>query len=77
MLLRSDRRAWKQGPFGRFGNDPELLLSSSQGYCQSRSLFGDVVLATRQLRPVSYYFKKGSESKYMRFGFIGQEVDTA
>ena len=25
----------------------------------------------RQLRPVSYYFKQGSESKYMRFGFIG------
>ena len=28
----------------------------------------------RQLRPVSYYFKKGSESKYMRFGFIGREL---
>jgi len=30
----------------------------------------------RQLRPVSYYFKKGSESKYMRFGFIADELES-
>jgi len=30
----------------------------------------------RQLRPVSYSFKKGAESKYMRFGFIADELET-
>ncbi|CAE7256702.1 unnamed protein product [Symbiodinium natans] len=30
----------------------------------------------RQLRPVSYHFKAGSESKYMRFGFIADELET-
>jgi len=30
----------------------------------------------RQLRPVSYSFKKSSESKYMRFGFIADEVES-
>jgi len=30
----------------------------------------------RQLRPVSYSFKKGPESKYMRFGFIADELET-
>ncbi|CAE7363335.1 unnamed protein product, partial [Symbiodinium pilosum] len=30
----------------------------------------------RQLRPVSYYFKKGSESKYMRFGFIADDLES-
>jgi len=30
----------------------------------------------RQLRPVSYFFKKGPESKYMRFGFIADELET-
>lgn len=30
----------------------------------------------RQLRPVSYYFKQGSESKYMRFGFIADELES-
>lgn len=30
----------------------------------------------RQLRPVSYYFKTGVESKYMRFGFIADELET-
>lgn len=30
----------------------------------------------RQLRPVSYSFKKGAESKYMRFGFLADELET-
>jgi len=30
----------------------------------------------RQLRPVSYHFKKGAESKYMRFGFIADELES-
>merc|ERR1712107_90406 len=29
----------------------------------------------RQLRPVSYSFRKGTESKYMRFGFIADELE--
>jgi len=29
----------------------------------------------RQLRPVSYNFRKGSESKFMRFGFIADEME--
>jgi len=29
----------------------------------------------RQLRPVSYNFKKGMEAKFMRFGFIADEVE--
>lgn len=29
----------------------------------------------RQLRPVSYYFKKGSDAKNMRFGFIADEME--
>jgi len=30
----------------------------------------------RQLRPVSYSFRKGAESKYMRFGFIADELES-
>jgi hypothetical protein len=30
----------------------------------------------RQLRPVSYSFRKGMDSKFMRFGFIADELDT-
>jgi len=29
----------------------------------------------RQLRPVSYHFKKGSDAKNMRFGFIADEME--
>jgi len=29
----------------------------------------------RQLRPVSYNFKKGGEAKYLRFGFIADEME--
>lgn len=39
-------------------------------------LRGDSALwMLRQLRPVSYSFKKGAESKYMRFGFIADELE--
>jgi hypothetical protein len=30
----------------------------------------------RQLRPVSYSFRSGAESKYMRFGFIADELES-
>jgi len=30
----------------------------------------------RQLRPVSYSFRKGAESKFMRFGFIADELES-
>jgi len=30
----------------------------------------------RQLRPVSYSFRKGMDSKYMRFGFIADELES-
>jgi len=29
----------------------------------------------RQLRPVSYNFRQGNEAKYMRFGFIADEIE--
>ena len=52
----------KAGLCGRFGLVPSFPL---EDFVCDRD-------EERQLRPVSYYFKKGSESKYMRFGFIGQ-----
>merc|ERR1712070_892171 len=30
----------------------------------------------RQLRPVSYSFRKGMDSKFMRFGFIADELES-
>jgi len=39
---------------------------------ESASSFGWVL---RQLRPVSYNFKKGSDAKNMRFGFIADEME--
>jgi len=39
---------------------------------ESSTAFGWVL---RQLRPVSYNFKKGSDAKNMRFGFIADEVE--
>lgn len=30
----------------------------------------------RQLRPVSYSFRKGAESKHMRFGFVADELES-
>lgn len=36
---------------------------------------GAVDWVLRQLRPVSYNFKEGAEAKYMRFGFIADEIE--
>jgi hypothetical protein len=30
----------------------------------------------RELRPVSFHMKEGTESKYLKFGFIAQELET-
>jgi len=43
---------------------------------RSKGPAGDGALwLLRQLRPVSYSFRKGIDSKYMRFGFIADELD--
>lgn len=42
-----------------------------------KSKAGDGALwLLRQLRPVSYSFRKGMDSKYMRFGFIADELES-
>jgi len=50
---------------------PGTFLPSSK-----ESAEGGPLWTLRQLRPVSYYFKKGSESKYMRFGFIADDLES-
>jgi len=30
----------------------------------------------RELRPVSFHLKRGPEAKYLKFGFIAQELET-
>lgn len=44
---------------------------------KSQAASGDGALwLLRQLRPVSYSFRKGMDSKYMRFGFIADELES-
>jgi hypothetical protein len=44
---------------------------------KSQSAQGDGALwLLRQLRPVSYSFRKGMDSKFMRFGFIADELES-
>lgn len=57
----------KPGPSARAGlTDPSGATGSGDG----------ALWLLRQLRPVSYSFRKGSESKYMRFGFIADELES-
>ena len=46
------------------------LVANQRSFTTSRGGYDRPT--TRQLQPVSYSFKKGAESKYMRFGFIGR-----
>jgi len=44
---------------------------------KSQAASGDGALwLLRQLRPVSYSFRKGMDSKFMRFGFIADELES-
>jgi hypothetical protein len=80
-LNPSDRRLKKDiRPLGR--TIKELLATQfqneqagSNGEAQA-SDGGGAMWLLRQLRPVSYSFKKGAESKHMRFGFIADELET-
>merc|ERR1719272_1404988 len=50
---------------------------SPSGMTGGKGASGDGALwLLRQLRPVSYSFRKGMDSKFMRFGFIADELES-
>merc|ERR1712039_974045 len=53
---------------------PSQLRSSSHSQASPGS--DGALWLLRQLRPVSYSFRKGVDSKSMRFGFIADELET-
>lgn len=80
-LAPSDRRLKKDiRPLGRtikdlLGNQFHEDQADSSGQTPASDAGGAMWLL-RQLRPVSYSFKKGAESKHMRFGFLADELET-
>lgn len=48
-------------------------ISKDKGYDSSKA--GAVDWLLRELRPVSFRFREGRESKYIRYGFVAQEVE--
>lgn len=58
------RSMWEAAPENQAPGTPRLSRGDS------------ALWLLRQLRPVSYSFRKGAESKYMRFGFIADELET-
>jgi len=54
--------------------ESEALPDPSSGSSEESS--DGALWLLRQLRPVSYSFRKGAESKFMRFGFIADELES-
>jgi hypothetical protein len=52
------------------------MASSSLSQTNSRAYLPVVASLMRQLRPVSFRYKNNSESKFSRYGFIAQELET-
>jgi len=77
-VVTSDRRLKKEIiPLQRTLRDRGPHASAAEAATSSGNHGGDGALwLLRQLRPVSYAFRKGSESKYMRFGFIADELES-
>jgi hypothetical protein len=66
-------RGEKKAPTSAAGANATAVAQANGGKAAS----GDGALwLLRQLRPVSYSFRKGFDSKYMRFGFIADELES-
>jgi hypothetical protein len=68
----SDRAAELRGspaPASDVASKQESSVQNAQ-----RGLASDVSWVLRELRPVSYKFRQGSEAKRLRYGFVAQEV---
>lgn len=64
-------------PVTEVGKQQQLLANKGDRQLADGSDSKDGALwLLRQLRPVSYSFRKGIESKYMRFGFIADELES-
>lgn len=77
-VMTSDRRK-KQGiqPLRRTLQEyVKATEENTTGGPRAKATGDGALWMLRQLRPVSYSFKKSSESKYMRFGFIADEVES-
>lgn len=59
------------------GNGPDAVGSELASQ-QTRSQREDSTVSwlLRELRPVSFHLKRGPEAKYLKFGFIAQELET-
>uniref|UniRef100_A0A7S1RR68 Peptidase S74 domain-containing protein n=1 Tax=Alexandrium catenella TaxID=2925 RepID=A0A7S1RR68_ALECA len=85
VLVTSDRRlkrditplqrTLRSAMPGRDAVKPKGLTKVGEGAGAASGGDGALWLL-RQLRPVSYSFRKGGESKYMRFGFIADELES-
>merc|ERR1719324_1447481 len=72
LNCRSNQSA--PSPVPLLGPCAEGAAPSAQG---PKSGTGDGALwLLRQLRPVSYSFRRGMDSKFMRFGFIADELES-
>jgi hypothetical protein len=53
----------------------ESSYALTSGWSSDRGEDSAIGWVLREIRPVSYTFKKGADSKQVRFGFIAQEVE--
>merc|ERR1719215_782836 len=86
VAMSTSERRLKRGITDLSGTLQEIVPKSSEKYRRGRAqelppgkipTGDDALWVLRQLRPVSYSFKsRGPEAKYMRFGFIAEELET-
>merc|ERR1711920_322088 len=74
--------------WNRMGGAPDQIINADDSDRTSTSMQSSTASASamgrqqpigwllRELRPVSFYLKRGPEAKYLKFGFIAQELET-
>lgn len=77
VLSASDRRLKKDiAPLGQTLSEMRLSRSETMGVVDKASPVDKAAAwVLRELRPVSFSFRRGPESKFPRYGFVAQELE--
>lgn len=57
-------------------SSPSSTTAASHLAAKTKSKEQPISWLLRELRPVSFHLKRGPEAKYLKFGFIAQELET-
>lgn len=76
-LSEHARNRWNEGPAKKQdGGEATTSDAATEASAQFAKKRDAIPWLLRELRPVSYHLKTGPEAKYLKFGFVAQELES-